>query len=63
MTTSPQKYFTCYYCTHFQTDDDAQYQNHVEQRHPKKPVYPSRKYLKEHGIKRQNKIWEDLGIE
>jgi len=59
----PEPYLKCYYCGNFSTDIDSEYQNHVEQRHPKKPVYPSRKYLKEHGIKRQNKIREDLGVE
>jgi len=61
MSASP--YFECYYCNRFKTDNDSEYQNHVEQRHPSNPVYPTRKYLKAHGIKKQGKIWEDLGIE
>jgi hypothetical protein len=58
------EYFICYYCISniFKTDIDSEYQNHVEQRHPNKPVYPSRRYLKDHGIKRQKKVWEDLEI-
>lgn len=35
----------------------------IKQRHPKRLVYPTRKYLKEHGVKRQNKVWDTFVVE
>ena len=57
------KFFKCYYCDDFETDIDRTYQNHVEQNHPSKSPYPTRKQIKELQLKPQNKVWEELGIE
>ncbi|MGI0034125.1 MAG: hypothetical protein ACRD97_12770, partial [Nitrososphaeraceae archaeon] len=63
------KYLKCYYCE-FSTDSDLEYQKHVEQKDPSKPVYPTIRQIQEYGLKPQDKIWEDqdkiwedLGIE
>jgi len=61
------KYFECYYCKSntFKTDNDFEYQNHVEQtsKLARLPVYPSRKYLVKNSLKKQDKYWEYLGID
>ena len=47
----------------FSTDIDSEYQKHVERNHPSKPVYPTIRQIQELGLKPQDKIWEELGIE
>jgi hypothetical protein len=54
--------FHCYYCS-FETDIDRTYQNHVIENHADKPVYPSLKQIQKLGLKPQNKVWEELGVE
>jgi len=62
MSERKRKYFKCYYCN-FTTDEDIEYQTHVKQRHPSKPVYPTIRQIREYDLEPQDKNWETLGVE
>jgi len=59
--TKDNKYLKCYYCS-FATDIDLEYQQHVKQKHPSKPVYSTISQIQKYSLKPQNKIWENLGL-
>lgn len=55
-------YFHCYLCD-FETDIDKEWQDHVKEKHPSMPVYPSLYFLRKNNLKPQNKIWEGMEFE
>jgi hypothetical protein len=50
--------FACYYCDHFETKNQHDYEQHVVKHHPKKPGYPNLENLKKSGLKPKGKPWE-----